>query len=103
MVGIIQPDEHYRMLQIADKIKWLGHVTRLTDERAAKKVITLVVSGRSRRDRPRTRWLGPVFNDLRTLWVTNEGEKELWTGNSGGQFQNKLRASLYQGVWYIYI
>ena len=38
------------------QLRWYGHVTRMSRERAAKKLLCLTPIGRRPRGRPRTRW-----------------------------------------------
>ena len=51
------------------RLRWLGHVERMMDTRATKRVYKARMSGRRRQGRPRSRWLDEAEADLRTMEV----------------------------------
>lgn len=53
------------------RIRWLGHVERMPDNRAARAALYKVPQGRRRVGRPRMRWLDDVEADLVTLGVND--------------------------------
>lgn len=55
----------------AQRIRWLGHVSRLPDSRIPKQVLVGGISGRRGRGRPRTQWLEMVEKDLLEIGVTD--------------------------------
>lgn len=64
------------------RLRWLGHVERMPEERAAKKVYKGNPGGRRLRGRPRLRWQEQVEDHLRQLgirrWRTLAQDRELW-------------------------
>ena len=48
------------------RIRWRGHVQRVTEERAVIKVFIGGQGGRRARGRPRRRWVDDVDEDLRS-------------------------------------
>jgi hypothetical protein len=61
----------------AQRIRCLGHVGKMPDQRYAKKTLLEVERGKKKRVRPKKKWLEAVTTDLRKLGVTdwNNGEK----------------------------
>lgn len=55
----------------AQRIRWLGHVERMREERWARKVMEWKPPGRRARGRPRKRWLDDVREDLEVMRVRN--------------------------------
>ena len=51
------------------RLRWAGHVIRMDDERACKKIFEGKPEGRRRRGRPRKRWQDDVEEDLKRLGV----------------------------------
>lgn len=54
-----------------NRLRWWGHLMRMSDDRAAKRVYSTNVIGDRARGRPRLRWRDQVMDDLRTLGITN--------------------------------
>jgi hypothetical protein len=61
----------------AQRIRCLGHVGKMPDQRYAKKTLLEVERGKKKRVIPKKKWLEAVTTDLRKLGVTdwNNGEK----------------------------
>ena len=53
------------------RLRWLGHVMRMSDDRVAKKVFVNNVEGTRPRGRPRKRWIDCVESDLKELGTRN--------------------------------
>jgi len=51
------------------RLEWLGHVVRMNETRAVKKIFEGKLKGRRGRGRPRLRWINDVEDDLRKLGV----------------------------------
>ena len=62
--------------------EWLGHVSRMNETRAVKKICEGKLEGRRGRGRPRLRWINDVEDDLRKLgvkrWRTKATDREEW-------------------------
>ena len=57
----------------SSRLRWAGHVTRMEDDRAAKKVLNTNCNmiGARTRGRPRKRWIDSVEEDVKRLNVSN--------------------------------
>ena len=53
----------------AQRIRWLGHVERMSDEQMPKRMLKGILLSRRRKERPRTRWLDKVVTDLVVMGV----------------------------------
>ena len=53
----------------AQRIRWVGHVERMSDERMPKRMLKGRLFSRRRKGRPRTRWLDSVVMDLMVMVV----------------------------------
>jgi len=51
------------------RIRWLGHLERMEEDRMPKKIFTQELEGTRRRGRPRKRWKEEVERDLQVLGV----------------------------------
>jgi len=51
------------------KIRWLGHLVGMEEDRMSKKIFIQELEGTRRRGRPRTRWKEEVERDLQVLGV----------------------------------
>ncbi|PSN56106.1 hypothetical protein C0J52_10651 [Blattella germanica] len=77
-----QPDIVVKIKQ--ERIRWAGHVQRISETGTAKKVFIGKLEGRRRRGRPRKRWIDDVEEDLRKMGVTvDAGEEKPRTGMDG--------------------
>jgi hypothetical protein len=65
-----------------NRLRWLGHVERMPEDRMVKKIYLGHPSGRRLRGRPRKRWLDDVEDDIRKMrirrWRTHVGDREAW-------------------------
>jgi len=51
------------------RIRWLGHLERMEEDRMPKKIFAQTLEGTRRRGRPRKRWKVEVERDLQVLGV----------------------------------
>jgi hypothetical protein len=51
------------------RLAWLGHVERIEEERMWRKLLHGRMAERTRRGRPRKRWLHDLEEDLRVMQV----------------------------------
>ena len=65
-----QPNITQRMRE--RKLRWAGHVARMSEDRSAKKVMESVPVGKRPLGRPRTRWEDEVKRIARELEVEEE-------------------------------
>lgn len=59
----------------AQRLRWLGHVARMDEERLPKKVFEGGIEGRRPAGRPRMRWYDNVLKDLENLGLQNPREE----------------------------
>jgi hypothetical protein len=63
-------------------ISWVGHVERMEDSRMPKRVMTEKIYIRSKRGRPKVRWLDDVQEDLREMgiegWRRKAQDRDQW-------------------------
>jgi hypothetical protein len=74
----------YRKTNIATTIKvrrlqWAGHLERMSDDRAVKKLFRGKPDGRRKTGRPKLRWLDCIENDLESMGV-DESRRQICTG-----------------------
>ena len=66
------------------RIRWLGHLERMEEDRMPKKIFTQELEGTRRRGRPRKAWREEVERDLQVLGVRRWRElvidREKWRG-----------------------
>jgi len=53
------------------RLRWLGHVERMSEERAVKRLYQNAPEGSGSVGRPRLRWMDDVREDLRRMGVTD--------------------------------
>jgi hypothetical protein len=75
-----------------NRLRWAGHVIRLEEQSATRRVLTAVVEGRRQRSRPKLRWEDGVMDDARKLgkrnWRNAARNRDSW--------QKLLRKALTQ-------
>ena len=49
------------------RLRWYGHIQRMTEDAWPKKVLSFDVAGRNPRGRPKKRWHDNIYDDLRKL------------------------------------
>jgi hypothetical protein len=62
------------------RLRWLGHVERMSEERAVKRLYQNTAEGSRSVGRPRLRWMDDVREDLRRMGVTRTVEP--WSSSS---------------------
>jgi hypothetical protein len=66
----------------AQRLRWVGHVERMTDTRMPKRIYKASMSGRRLQGRPRNRWKDEVEADLRKMevrgWRTAAADRSRW-------------------------
>jgi hypothetical protein len=66
------------------RLRWLGHVCRMEEQRDPKKVLEGNPGGRRKRGKPRTRWIDNVEDDLRKMgikrWRLRTADRREWRG-----------------------
>ena len=53
------------------RLRWLGHVDRMSEERVVKRVYQITAEGSRSVGRPRLRWMDDVRQELRRMGVTD--------------------------------
>ena len=59
----IEPDTTITEI-VKGRLRWLGHVERMSEERAVKKVFKNILEGEKVRWKTKKRWMDDVENDL---------------------------------------
>jgi hypothetical protein len=64
------------------RIRWLGHVERMSNDRMPKMILNAKMEGDRKRGRPKKRWINDVEQDLRKLgirnWRSRAGDRQRW-------------------------
>jgi len=64
------------------RIRWLGHLVRIEEDRMPRKIFTQELEGTRRRGRPRKRWKEKVERDLQVLgerrWRELVADRNKW-------------------------
>jgi hypothetical protein len=64
------------------RMRWLGHVERMSNDRMTKMILNAKVEGDRKRGRPKKRWINDVEQDLRKLGICNwrsiAGDRQRW-------------------------
>jgi hypothetical protein len=59
----------------SQRIRWLGHVERMKDNAMPKRMLKVRLASKTRKGRPRMRWLDDVESDLKKMEVKGLKEK----------------------------
>lgn len=66
----------------SQRLRWMGHVVRMTEDRMPKRMYKATMTGRRIQGRPRSRWRDEVESDLRKMkvrgWGTLVRDREEW-------------------------
>jgi hypothetical protein len=78
------------------RLRWLGHVERMSEDRVIKKLYTSKPEGRRSVGRPKMRWLDDVEEDLRKMriggWRGMARRRDEWKRLEGGQGSSRTLA-----------
>lgn len=81
--NIIRGEDIVRFVK-TQRLAWLGHVERMSEERVPKKLLHGNMDGKRKRGRPRKRWMQDVEEDIKTMRIVRWWEKvqnrREWTG-----------------------
>jgi hypothetical protein len=62
--------------------RWLGHVERMEDSALPKRMLQVRLYSKTRKGRPRMRWLDEVESDLKKMevkgWKEKKRDREQW-------------------------
>jgi len=65
-----------------NRLKWAGHVIRMEEQSATRRVLVSVAEGRRQRGRPKLRWEDGVMEDARMLrernWRNAARNRDSW-------------------------
>jgi len=64
-----EPRRKYSKMDKAYRIRWLGHLARMEEDRMHKKIFTQELERTRKRGRPRNSWKEEVGKDLQVLGV----------------------------------
>lgn len=53
----------------SQRLRWLGHIQRMDENRIPKRILQEKVHNRRRKGRPKKRWLDGVIRDLEIMGV----------------------------------
>ncbi|GFT62077.1 hypothetical protein TNCV_3812361 [Trichonephila clavipes] len=69
-------------LIVYDRLKWVGHLARMSEDRCCKKIFLAKPMGNRARGRPPLRWIDYVGKDLNILkakhWKTVVKSRDAW-------------------------
>ena len=64
------------------RIRWLGHIERMSEDRIVKSTFKSNPDGRRKRGRPKKRWKDDVIEDLHSMgvqdWHQITGNRQFW-------------------------
>jgi hypothetical protein len=72
--NILENENIVRFIK-AQRLRWLGHVIRMGEDRLNKRILQEKIFSSRRRGRPKLRWLDDVKKDLHIMRVTKWKEK----------------------------
>jgi hypothetical protein len=65
-----------------NRLRWAGHVNRLDEQSATRRILVAVVEGKRQKGRPKPRWEDGVMDDARKLgkknWRNAARNKDGW-------------------------
>ena len=78
---ILKNEDIVRFIK-AGRLRWIGHVERMSADHAQKKIMISEMYGKRRRGRPRSRWIDEIEKDLIKMgkrnWRTTALDRERW-------------------------
>jgi hypothetical protein len=72
--NILENENIVRFIK-AQRLRWLGHVVRMGEDRLTKRILQEKIFSSRRRGGPKLRWLDDVKKDLHVMRVTKWEEK----------------------------
>jgi hypothetical protein len=72
--NILENENIVRLIK-AQRLRWLGHVVRMGEDRLTKRILQEKIFSSRRRGGPKLRWLDDVKKDLHIMRVTKWEEK----------------------------
>jgi len=73
----------YSKMDKRQRIRWIGHLERMEEDRIPKKIFIQELEGTRRRGRPRKRWKEEAERELQVLGVREDGESWWQIGKNG--------------------
>ena len=66
--NILKGEDIVRFIK-AQRLRWIGHVERMMEERIPKRIYKASMTGRRKQGRPRNRWKDEVEKDLKSMEI----------------------------------
>ncbi len=76
-----------------NRLRWLGHVQRMDDNRVPKKLLKTKPEGKKSAGRPKSRWCDAAFANLRTVGGVSCGQVQCLVGGLQCRFRAHLLGS----------
>ena len=78
---LLEQEDIVRFIK-AQRLRWLGHVERMSEVRTAKRLYKARMTGRRNQGRPRNRWKDEVEQDLKRMevrgWSKMAKDRKCW-------------------------
>ena len=78
---ILQKEDIVRFIK-AQRLRWIGHVERMKENRVPKRIYKASMTGRRKQGRPRSRWKDEVEKDIRNMgirgWKDKTRDRKEW-------------------------